>query len=69
MIITCLYIDLKYSFVGPETESDSKIQQDLLDSEINKNPDAIAFAAVTGDFTEQIKRIKEIYILYTIILV
>ena len=50
---------VKISFVGPETESDSKIQQDLLDSEINKNPDAIAFAAVTGDFTEQIKRIKE----------
>lgn len=50
---------VKINFVGPETESDSKIQQDLLDSEINKNPDAIAFAAVTGDFTEQIKRIKE----------
>ncbi|OEJ15347.1 LacI family transcriptional regulator [Brachyspira hampsonii] len=50
---------VKISFVGPETESDSKIQQDLLDSEINKNPDAIAFAAVTGDFTEQVKRIKE----------
>ncbi|WP_295160708.1 ABC transporter substrate-binding protein [uncultured Brachyspira sp.] len=50
---------VKISFVGPETESDSKAQQDLLDSEINKNPAAIAFAAVTGDFTEQIKRIKE----------
>ena len=50
---------VKISFVGPETESDSKIQQDLLDSEINKNPDAIAFAAVTGDFTEQVKRIKD----------
>ena len=50
---------IKISFVGPETESDSEIQQDLLDSEINKNPDAIVFAAVTGDFTEQIKKIKE----------
>lgn len=50
---------VKINFVGPETESDSKIQQDLLDSEINKNPNAIVFAAVTGDFTEQIKRIKE----------
>ena len=50
---------IKINFVGPETESDSKVQQDLLDSEINKSPDAIAFAAVTGDFTEQIKRIKD----------
>lgn len=50
---------VRISFVGPETEADSKVQQDLLDSEINKNPDAIAFAAVTGDFSGQIKRIKE----------
>lgn len=50
---------VKISFVGPETESDSKVQQDLLDSEINKNPDAIAFAAVTGDFSEQVRRIKD----------
>lgn len=50
---------VKINFVGPETESDSKVQQDLLDSEINKNPDAIAFAAVTGDFSEQVKRIKD----------
>ena len=50
---------VKISFIGPETESDSKVQQDLLDGEINKNPDAIAFAAVTGDFSEQVRRIKE----------
>lgn len=50
---------VKINFVGPETEADSKVQQDLLDSEINKNPDAIAFAAVTGDFSEQVKRIKD----------
>ncbi len=50
---------VKINFVGPETESDTKVQQDLLDSEINKNPDAIAFAAITGDFSQQIKRIKD----------
>lgn len=50
---------VKINFVGPETESDTKVQQDLLDSEINKDPDAIAFAAITGDFSQQIKRIKD----------
>jgi len=51
--------DVKINFVGPETEADTKVQQDLLDSEINKDPDAIAFAAITGDFSQQIKRIKD----------
>lgn len=50
---------VKINFVGPKTESNPKEQQDLLDSEINKNPDAIAFAAVAGDFSQQIKKIKD----------
>ena len=50
---------VKINFVGPETEADTKVQRDLLDSEINKAPDAIAFAAITGDFSQQIKKIKD----------